>query len=356
MRSPHRILATLLGIGAALVLSGCGTPPAVTTAATAIDSYCGALPSGAPLGPPPPALQAQADQTLAQLVRALQAGDTRERVLGGWLARDPAYALPVQSAADPRAYGLAYRLCGARQRCAPLTAQAWAQREPDDALAWLYVAADAADRDDRSALRQALERAAAAPRMSDWAGSLTALADRPELDAAPPQVKAAVLLTLIGTQAAIPVTGYRALEAACPKQVTTDTDAALCMRVADALITRDPTLMGRGIALGVGQRSGWPDARVAAERERLDAMQWQASQRAAQWAGPGACARLDALRTALAADARDGEAAVLMRAVNASPLPQADQAQRHRAAVEPAARARPAPTAANAPSARPASR
>lgn len=195
----------------------------------------------------------------------------------------PYYQALVQLAeqtTDPIAYSLAHDAChrirGADRptACAAISTARWAELEPDNGVPWLQIAAEARQRGDESATRDALARAAGAQRFDNHATDLM----RPLVT---PAARGAALLERSNLQAQVmgPVGGLivpggyhdgmlfcRAGEEPARK--------ALCDQLATQLVEKDTTLLGRAIGRAIGARAGWPAERVAALKDEHDAMMW----------------------------------------------------------------------------------
>jgi hypothetical protein len=109
-----------------------------------------------------------------------------------------ALARQALQAGDAQVYGMALRSCLSWRMgaCAGLDAWHWAQAEPDNAVAWLYVGGDARRSSDAGALDEALYRMSVADRVDDgWNAALAALARTRE-----PGDEGALALSLVGTR------------------------------------------------------------------------------------------------------------------------------------------------------------
>ncbi len=187
-----------------------------------------------------------------------------------------ALARLAMTSQDPVAY--AFALFGCRLNrdegsCAQLSIERWAQLESDNAVPWLHLAGDAAQRKDEAALRTALLKASRA-RTSDSHGSSTLqMAEQPAaraLDAAPRLV---YLSQLLGVYAALPTPPHLAVSQACSEERLTDPDRkALCGDLATMMTERSASLVELSLGTTIGERAGWPDERVRRLRDEKDAI------------------------------------------------------------------------------------
>ena len=164
---------------------------------------------------------------------------------------------------DPEVMVLALKACGpwiGAPACAGVTPAAWAERDPDNARAWLaMLRTPGLD----EALRAAIvARAAAAKTADPRLDGLMALATEPELSGAPTPVRLAALIPVLGLAAAMPLRGQSEAENYCKAPVRTPQERAACTQLADLLIDRGRTGHEHFLGRRLGRGLGWSEARL----------------------------------------------------------------------------------------------
>jgi hypothetical protein len=242
------------------------------------------------------------------------------------------------SSSDADAYALAMYSCRpaagqfSSDDCALLSAAQWARIEPDNAVPWLYLAADAAQRRDRSGLEAALNRASKS-RYSDphWDAISRLLAS--DATGAPPPVQVQLAIMLLGVQAALPLpelqTSIRACGTAPPAGPLVET----CGDLAALLIERGRTVIEALIGSKIAERVGWTGPRLSPLHDQVDAMRWQMSQamKSAQEQVLLGCDSLQRLRRNASVRAQFGESGLLRRELAESGVSTSQAAERWRA-------------------------
>jgi hypothetical protein len=221
--------------------------------------------------------------------------------------------------------------------CGLLSNAQWARIEPDNAVPWLYAAADAGQRHDRGALEAALSRASQA-RYSDphWDQVSRVLASD-ALASQPPAVQIQLAISLLGIQAALAfrepgvvLTQYCGVAAlADPNRVQT------CGDLAATLIERGRTEIEVWIGAKIAERIGTTDPRFSALLDEAYAVRWQGS----QWLKSMqqgehrllSCDSLQVLRHNAAAQVHLGESGRLRQELAASGVSTSQAAERWRA-------------------------
>lgn len=171
---------------------------------------------------------------------------------------------------DARLYALAFRLCGrtpAAGSCALLSVGQWARLDPGNGEPWLFVFDEAAARNDRAQVDEALYRIGNAARFEDRAQALAGpIVER--AGAAPADLMAAQVLAAnaIGVSAALPLSLDR-LQNACRGAALADGNRRqLCDAVAATMAERTDSMLVSMIGTRIGERVGWPTERVVAAR------------------------------------------------------------------------------------------
>ena len=244
---------------------------------------------------------------------------------------------------DPDAYALATYSCrslpgeSASDDCALLSSAQWARIEPDNAVPWLYAAADAQRRHDRSTIEAALYRASQARYSDPHRDQVIRVFASDAVAAQPPAVQTQLALSLIGIHAALTFSGsgvvltqYCSVAAlADPSRVQT------CGDLAATLIEHGRTEVEVWIGAKVAERIGTTDPRFSTLLDEADALKWQRS----QWLksmqehehGLLSCDSLQVLRRNAGAQAQFGESGRLRQELAASGVTTSQAAERWRA-------------------------
>lgn len=251
---------------------------------------------------------------------------------------------------SPQVYAFAMAACQGQRRegvCLQLSPEQWARLDPDNAVPWLHVAADARERRDASATAEALFRVSRAARADAHWGGLTGLVLARLPAELPPLDKVALASEVLAIESAlsppfVPVSQYCAAA-----EVRDANRQQTCADVAEVLVNKGSSLVDVALGASIGQRVGWPAERVAALQDERDAIAQLAEQ--AVPAHPWSCAALARTLNHLAAVGQHGELVTMRRALRQSPEPVAVLAGKHREAA-----ARRVASAASSPSANPA--
>lgn len=254
--------------------------------------------------------------------------DERQQVAGQLLLGDTARAaMAAASGIDARAYGAALRACRTGQTstsaaCAALSAERWAQLDPDNAAPWLVLLSEAQQRGDRAQAINAMHRAGLARVLDSGWGWLT----QQVLAALPsdlPESGHVMLLTdLMGKDAAWLPAQFNGPTGYCRKEALADANTRQqCEVVAGLLMTRAPTLIEAAIGMSLGQRLGLPDERMPVTRAQIDAAtNWRMTALESQLQRQSACEGTRAMIADLRDSARVGEWPALQAAMKAQPL------------------------------------
>jgi hypothetical protein len=206
--------------------------------------------------------------------------------------------------------------------CQALDAQRLADLDPSDAHHWLLRAAAATDPGSRL---EALERAAAAPRLTApfhraAQGVIEAWpADRPSY------LRLELMVRAIGAAAAIDlIEAPIAALAFCREAGATPADAhagpgRLCDRLARLFLERSDTVQLAMFGPSIGRMAGWPEAEVLATRQALLSLMEAGNELiVGDLSSPWSCPSIAAVEQHFSFAARDGEVTAL-RALRAAP-------------------------------------
>lgn len=182
------------------------------------------------------------------------------------------------SSNDPRVAALATQLCDTAPAehataCSSMSPARWAAVDPDNVQAWLAVAAEALERSDNRAAREALGRAAQSRGSRLIWSDLMPLSNSTILQALPPVERQVLAADLIGVGGLLVNNGLLAISRLCSTDaLTAPQRRAECGAVAGLMIEHGDTLMEHGIGVGLARRSGWPAERVDALAEEQRAL------------------------------------------------------------------------------------
>ena len=149
---------------------------------------------------------------------------------------------------------------------APLLAR-WQALEPGNAAAWHE---DLMHRTRPAAA--VLVQMAAGDRFVLHFGALAALvAKAPPADMLP-YLRQALVIDAVGIEAAIGLPALSALASQCkPAAAAGSVLQRQCDQIAGLMVDKGDTLLAHGVGLRLGERAGWPAARVAAARAEMNA-------------------------------------------------------------------------------------
>jgi len=217
----------------------------------------------------------QADKALAGLEKRLAASeDPREAALGLYmLGSKDALVKLASGSRDPQVYALAFLSCGytGGGACELLSAEQWAQVEPDNGVPSLLLANAAAARPgggDEAARNQAVIRASAAKRFDAYLPDLAGMLQWPGLRNQAPQTGWALADVLMGMQMGLPMIQYTSFLNFCRKPSADDaTRASACTSLANVLL-QDRTMIGFSTGVRLAEAAGWPPDQVSALRKQ----------------------------------------------------------------------------------------
>ncbi len=188
--------------------------------------------------------------------------------------------------------------------CETLDAQKRVALEPDNAAAWLLLAADAEAKQDAVAVDDALRRAAVAPSLAHHSMAAVTQVER---YAATSRASSALLWM------------HRALDDAgmheplLPVAICTERAAPnrreACTQIAQRLMEQPSSIGDLALGLAIGRQVGIDEALIARKRDELDAVQAAETARLEAWSGPDryACVALAGKRDWLRKQQAQGE-------------------------------------------------
>lgn len=303
---------------------------------------------------------AAADRALAELVRfvnSLSAATEKMTQQDPPCARDPTCAAAQDAALaqaarphrdaladiaagsnDAGAYALAYMTCnmgypaGDPGKCAQVSARQWAQIEPDNAQPWLFVASEAAQHEAPAQVADALFRASQA-RRNDLHWDLFAhLLDSEALQGQSGEVRSDVTRTIMAMAVGGRFAPLSPVLSHCTAAALTDPNRRqVCEDLARLLTERSDTLAALAVGTALGERLGWPAARLESLRDWRAAFDYLASERAG--ADSFSCESQAKQREWFNQTLRNGELGALRRAVAASGQTAARLARQRREAA-----------------------
>ena len=180
---------------------------------------------------------------------------------------------------DPVVYAIAVEACRAWTpeqggACQLLSRAQWVHLDPDNALPWLELAAEAEQAQEPDAEAAAMHRAASARRSDAHAGVLPALVERALADAhAAPLQRTLALSASWSAQAAWapPRSGQAYLY--CRAEALADANRReTCDALAHTLTQRGMSLADVSVGIAIGRNVGWPAERLQALQQELDAL------------------------------------------------------------------------------------
>jgi hypothetical protein len=255
--------------------------------------------------------------------------------------RDALVQLAV-GATDPAVYAMALYACGfdhlavTTGACAQLDPAKWAALDPQNAAPWLLVALRARVAKDPAGEAIAFARAVGANRVDGYGWSLFAFAE-PELPGdTTPLERWLLAQQAMGVGAAVGLPYYGEITQHCSRlSIEDDAIHDQCGALAETLVAKANTLLDFGVGVRIGERAGWPAARVAGLLERRDAWLQEGDQLdGSNTQHPWSCQSVRAGNAYLAQRTRLGELGALQAFVEESGESTAELAQKFRDHME----------------------
>lgn len=180
------------------------------------------------------------------------------------------------TAGDPGVYAAAIYACaGARTgACGAINFAGWAEREPDNAAAWLMVAHEAAARKDFTARDAAYQHVALANTYDPRMPSFAPVFDAEPMQAQPLLVQNAIGVAFIGANAVATITSTTGLDGYCLRGLAMD-DARRrsCDTLVNKMLAADGSQIDLAVARAIGKKIGWDAARLQTLKDESDVVQ-----------------------------------------------------------------------------------
>ena len=211
---------------------------------------------------------------------------------------------------DPAAVALALNLCkeqGTGLQCDErVSAARWASLEPDNAAAWMHVAAEARAHGDSQATAEAMARAAAASRFDDYGRTLLSPIDTSAVRSADTVERFQAQSDITAVWLSWPDAAYGQMTRSCLIDALDDRNRSACSTLAQLIA--DESMLGRTLSIAIGKRTGWPAERVQALRaEQVRFERALSAEGPVDQADRLACSGLDSMQRFLTERARGGE-------------------------------------------------
>jgi hypothetical protein len=211
---------------------------------------------------------------------------------------------------DPAAVALALNVCkeqGVGLRCDPRVGAArWASLEPDNAAAWLHVAAEAEAHAEPHAVSEALARAAAASRFDDYGRTLLSPIETSAVRSAATVERFQAQSDITAVWLSWPDAAYAQMTKSCLVDALDARNRSACSNLAQLIA--DESMLGRTLGIAIAKRTGWPAERVQALRaEQVRFQRALSTEAPVDQADRLTCSGLDSMERFLTERARGGE-------------------------------------------------
>ena len=152
--------------------------------------------------------------------------------------------------------------------CATISYADWVAVEPDNAAAWLQMADDASLKKEPARRDDALRHAAAASGYDLRVPSLASVWNTELIQTQSPLVRYSIGAQLASSQVTTTLAPINALSSFCRADGLDDAQKRLCDALANKLLEQDDSVIGLAIAIFIGKKIGWDEARLQALREQ----------------------------------------------------------------------------------------
>ncbi len=168
---------------------------------------------------------------------------------------------------DPDAYAAAAYACRGERvgACASMGYAQWAKIEPDNAVVWLLMAAEASSRKDAVAQAEAIQHLATARRYDPRIPSFAPVFESEAVRTQPLWVQSSVGISLLGLQSTTSLAPNMAIGGYCLQAKNMD-DArrAVCDTLANKLLETDANVIDLMMAAAIGKKIGWDAEKLQA--------------------------------------------------------------------------------------------
>ena len=196
-------------------------------------------------------------------------GSTEESQRVRAVATNPLVNLAL-SGNDPAIYATAVHACNGRKSatCAQVTYAGWVKIEPNNAVAWLMVAAEASSTNDVTARDTALHRAGGAATFNPHLPALLPLFEADGVARQSPLAQSSIGTALVGMHVQPLLTLSNALATVCLRGESLDEARKIvCDKLASQFLDQDETVMSSMVAIAVGSKVGWQPERLQRYRD-----------------------------------------------------------------------------------------
>ena len=173
---------------------------------------------------------------------------------------------------NPDTYATAYYGCRGRKdaACAAVTAARWSQLDPENAVAWIEVAAEASKQKNELASHAAMVKASQRKQYNKRVPALDMLLGTVDLSALSLLEQSTFLTQLQALNFVFP--SYINASQYCNPALTSAPERiAACANIATLVANQDQSLLGQLIALSIGEKAGWDAANVKAKKDEMRA-------------------------------------------------------------------------------------
>jgi hypothetical protein len=182
---------------------------------------------------------------------------------------------------DPQLYAMAFHACNSLTDsqfgfCKQISASQWAQRDPNNAMAWLHTITQIAKTGKgkpNAELDTAMFRLSQTKKFDLGLSSISQFQRSEQMQSE--NVFARQKLILLGSAVFMgeSLPAYQHILSYCPSDALLDNNRRqICNGIANNLLSDESNLIGETIALKIGERLAWSPEKIANLREELDAI------------------------------------------------------------------------------------
>ena len=234
---------------------------------------------------------------------------------------------------DPAVYGMAVHMCRLYraddmvEACRQISASRWTYLDPDNAAPWFVIAQEAAAKHDAAAETKALAKAGKSRTLQVHTDSVPGLVAPLLPDGLSKYERHVIEWDIASYTGLSSQPPYELLLRYCSEAAIGErARSAVCSSIANLLVEKGRSLTGFAVGSRIGQRAGWPAARVNALKQELAAMAGGFAVEGAK-PNPWSCESLQRFQPILAAEIEAGEVAAGRAAIRISGLSVRELAQ-----------------------------